>query len=652
MCGLVGVLSRRPSEREHLARANALLTHRGPDDSGEQWFDAGDYAGGLASRRLSIQDLSAAGHMPMASDDGLTWIAYNGEIYNFPELRERLVGEGASFRSSGDTEVILRAYERYGPDAVALLNGMFAIAIWDGRRRRLLLARDRFGIKPLYVHEGAGDLHFASEIKALLAFPSVPRQPDMVALDGAVTFMGVPGDRTGFQGIRRILPSHYLIWEDGRSQVQRYAQVDFTQEESTAVRPFGEAVTELRGVLERAVRRQMISDVPVGAFLSGGLDSSLLVALMARATTRPIRTYTITYRNEDQRWERGQSEARYARLVAERFGTDHQEIVVNPTVLDLLPKIVWHLDEPVGDPAAVSTLLISQAARSEAKVLLAGQGADEVFAGYHFYQAHRYADRYARLTGPVGSPLGAAIQGALLAASRLAPGSLAGRTLAVRRFADMVTRHARLSPGARHAAYHAYFTPADKARLYSPAFAAAITGHDAADHYAQLFTEASGRSTLNRLLYMDLRSHLPDLILNYGDKLGMAASIELRVPFLDHELVDFAARVPAAWKLHGGTGKHILREAARGLVPDEILARRKAPFGVPVRGWLRRDLVPLVDELLSEQSVTERGLFNYPAVRDTIRLSRRSLGTSAHQMWTLLTLELWFRIFIDRTMTP
>lgn len=652
MCGLAGVFSRESAEREHLARASALIAHRGPDDWGEQWIDDQDYAGGLASRRLSILDVSPAGHMPMQSDDGLTWIAYNGEIYNFAEIRARLVSDGVLFRSSGDTEVILRGYERYGADVVSMLNGMFAFAIWDGRLRRLLLARDRFGIKPLYVHERAGAIHFASEIKALLAFPSVPRAPDLTAIDSAVTFMGVPGERTGFEGIRKILPSHYLLWQHGESRLHRYAQLDFGEEAAVEATSLADTVAGLRGVLERSVQRQMVSDVPVGAFLSGGLDSSLLVALMARHSAQRVRTYTIAYRAQDQRWERGSGEAGYAQLVADRVGTAHREIVVEPNVIDLLPKVVWHLDEPVGDPAAVSTYLLSEAARSEVKVLIAGQGADEVFAGYHFYAAHRYSNAYAHLPRPLGSLLGRVGQQALAAASRLAPGSLPGRLLAVRRFADLITRNAYLPPGARHAAYHAYFTPDETARLYTPAFAAALQGRRGHDDYARLFDEPESRSTLNRLLYMDLRSHLPDLILNYGDKLGMAASVELRVPFLDHEIVDFAARVPAAWKLRGGTGKYILREAVRGLVPDEILRRRKAPFGVPVRGWLRHDLVPLVDELLSEESVTRRGLFHYPAVRDTIAKSRQSLGTSAHQMWSLLTLELWFRIFMDRTLTP
>jgi asparagine synthase (glutamine-hydrolysing) len=629
-----------------------LLTHRGPDDYGEQWIDGGEVIGGLASRRLAILDLSPAGHMPMSNDDATVWIAYNGEVYNFPEIRDELCSQGLHFRSHGDTEVVLRAYERYGPDAVSRLQGIFAFAVWDGPRRRLLLARDRFGIKPLYVHETSDAIYFASEVKALFAFPRVPRAPDLLGLDGAVTFMGVPGDRTGFHRIRRLPPSHYLLWADGRSQTYRYDQLNFGGERAASTMAFPEAVDAVRTTLRQAVRRQMVSDVPVGAFLSGGLDSSLLVGLMARETSRPVRTYTIAYRQEDQNWERGASESGYARLVAERFGTEHREIVVEPRVTDLLPKIVWHLDEPVGDPAAVSTFLISEAARTDVTVLLAGQGADEVFAGYHFYAAHVYADAWARLPHPVGVTLGEVAQWALLAASRVAPGALPGRLLAIRRFADLITRHAYRSPAARHAAYHAYQSPTGKAGLYTSDFAAALGGYDAEEAYRGRYDEPAARSILNRLLYMDLRTHLPDLILNYTDKLGMGASVEVRVPFLDEPLVQLASTLPSEWKLHGRTGKYILREAARGIVPDAILTRRKAPFGVPVRGWLRRDLVPLVDDLLSERQVKRRGLFNYPAVRETITRSRLSLGTSAHQMWALLMLELWFQVFIDRTITP
>lgn len=650
MCGLVGVISRDARERDHIARAAAIITHRGPDDGGDQRFESGDYAGAIASRRLSILDLSDAGHMPMSSPDGRTWIAYNGEVYNFAEIRRRLMDEGETFHSTGDTEVVLRAYQRYGPEFVTLLNGIFAIAIWDDAQQRLVLVRDRFGIKPMYVHEKNSAIHFASEIKALLEFPSVSREPDFAAIDGAVTFMGVPGERTGFAGIRKLLPSHFLVWQNGTSTVTRYADVEYSETETAT--SFSDAAIQLRDVMQRAVQRQMISDTPVGAFLSGGLDSSLVVAFMAGATSRPVTTYTIVYRDEDQRWERGGSEAWYARLVADRFGTDHHEVVVEPKVIDLLPKIAYHLDEPVGDPAAVSTYLISEAAGRDVKVLLAGQGADEIFAGYHYYAAQRYSSLYARVPRPLGSMFGRALSRSIDGFSRVAPATVAGRALAAGRFADLVTRNAYLAPGARHVAYHSYVGAEMKQGLYTHEFLASMNGSRPADSYLQHYDRAGDAEVLNRLLYMDLRTHLPDLILNYTDKLGMAASKELRVPFLDHEVVSFAARLPSRWKLHGSTGKHILREAMRDVLPSEILKRRKAPFGVPVRAWLRKDLLPMVNELLSEESVKRRGLFHYPAVREIIDRSRRSLGVSAHQTWTLLTLEIWFRTFIDRTMSP
>jgi asparagine synthase (glutamine-hydrolysing) len=645
MCGLVGLVTSSEPRLPALLAARERIAHRGPDDAGVEWFRHGEVHVGLASRRLAILDLSPSGHMPMANADGRIWIVFNGEIYNFRELRAELEAAGRRFHSTGDTEVVLQGYEAHGLDFIARLNGMFALAIWDARSGELVLARDRLGIKPLYVHRRGHDLFFGSEIKALLALPGVPRAPDLPGILGALTFLGVPGTGTGFEGIEKLAPGHTVVWRDGQVATRPFWELTFPADRGDA--DPARLAEELRALLGRVVGRQMISDRPVGAFLSGGLDSSVLVALMARHSDHPVDAYTITYRAADQRWERMGSEAQYARLVAQSVGANHREILLEPDIAELLPRIAYHLDEPVGDPAAISTYLICAAAREHSTVLLAGQGADELFAGYHFYTAERMAEVYGRLPSPLGRPLASLGQALLLWASRMAPATMAGRLLAARRFGRQITVHAYDAPAARHAALRAYFDRDALLRLVGPDLRETALRDEAGLFYRTLYEQAPARSPLNRQIAVDMRTHLPDLILNYSDKLSMAASVELRVPFLDNEVVDFAGRLAAGQKLRGLEGKATLRDAVRPLLPPPILSRRKMPFGVPIRGWLRRDLAPMVDDLLSDAVVQRRGYFDPPAVRAVIRDSRESVGTSAHQVWALLMLELWHREFID-----
>jgi asparagine synthase (glutamine-hydrolysing) len=650
MCGIVGLVTTEGRCDCALSSALSRIAHRGPDDSGQAWWTCGEYAVGLASRRLSILDLSPAGHMPMTTDDGTIAIVYNGEVYNFQELRQGLENRGYRFRSAGDTEVLLQLYRDEGPEFVRRLNGIFAFAIWDQSEGRLMIARDRFGIKPLYWRTEGPRCWFASEIKSLLAFPGIQAEVDPVAAETALTFLGVTGDQTGFKRIRRLLPGHYGIWQAGRFSTTAYWAPQFPADRPVSAER--ELEGEFRDLLQRVVRRQMISDVPLGAFLSGGLDSSALVAMMARAHDQPVNTFTIVYRAQDQVWERTPSEAPYARQMADAVGARHREIVVEPDVVDLLPKIAWHLDEPIGDPAAVSTYLICTAARRELTVLLAGQGADELFAGYHFYSANHYSQLYGRVPRLVGSPVAGAASWLARAVSSSAPQMWRGRLLAAQRYGDLILDNAYRAPAERHAAFHAYFTRTEKDALYTSDFAAAVSPGSSMASYEHLFQDTADLADLNRQLSVDIRTHLPDLILNYTDKLGMAASTEVRVPFLDNEVVDFASRLPVELKLKGGTGKYVFRQAMEGIPPPPILTRRKAPFGVPVRSWLRRDLRPMIDELLSESAVRRRGYFNYPAVRGIVERGQQSLGKSAHQLWALLMFEIWHRVFIDRTITP
>ncbi|MCB8943130.1 MAG: asparagine synthase (glutamine-hydrolyzing) [Ardenticatenaceae bacterium] len=644
MCGICGLVG-KPVDQSLLAQMTAVIQHRGPDDSG--LYISPDGCVGLGNRRLAIQDLSSAGHMPMSNQAQTLWITYNGEVYNFPELRAELQAEGHSFHSGTDTEVILRLYELYGPDSFARLNGMFAIAIWDTQKEELTLARDRLGVKPIYYTHANGVLHFGSEIKSLLQDTAVSRTIEPEALHYFLSHLWVPGPLTMFAGIYKLPPGHYLRWQNGRIHTHPYWQITWHEEYGRSTADWAQ---ELRQTLIRAVQRHLIADVPVGLFLSGGLDSSILLGLMSQLTQAPVEAYTIAFRGQDARLEQGAGEdEKYARLVANHFGANFHTIEVDPDIVSMLTNVLWHLDEPVADPAAINTLLISQAARSQATVLLSGQGADEVFAGYRVHMVDQFARWFGKIPRLLRNGLISPGLNLLPTVAERMPGVHPGWLLAFHRYFRKVLDVVEMSPVDRYVLNRMYYTQESLLPLYHPAWRSQMAGFDGGRRHRDYFAEVTDQPFINQMLHVDLKTFLPELNLTYGDKLSMAPSIEMRVPFLDYELIELMTRVPANLKLRGLTGKYILREAVKDLLPEAIIKRRKIGFGAPIRKWLGHDLIELTDDLLSVNRLQARGYFEPTAVRQLITQHREGTADYTYQIWALLTFELWQQIFIDAT---
>jgi asparagine synthase (glutamine-hydrolysing) len=647
MCGISGLVN--CGDRESLVRMTNVQTHRGPDDSGiwERRFPGGEYIG-LSSRRLSILDLSPQGHMPMSNEDGSVWITYNGEIYNFSDLRHELEGKSSAhrFRSNTDTEVIVHLYEEYGPDGLKdclnRLNGMFSLAICDlrGRSPKLFLARDHFGIKPLYYWERAGKLAFASEIKALLEVPGIEARMDLDALDQYLTFLWVPDPLTMFEGIRKLPAGHYALWHHGEFKVEPYWDLTFPPSDHRFERTEADLADEVRQKFCASVERQMVSDVPIGAFLSAGLDSSSIVAAMARK--QPVRTYTITFPKKYRVGETTIDDPAVPRRLARQLGCEHHEIVVEPDVVDLLPNLTWHMDEPTADPAIIAAYLVCREARKNATVLLSGVGGDEIFAGYRKHAAHAWAEEYRRVPGFAR----AAAESALLALPSLRGTRMKGPV----RLAKKMARSAALSPEEAFIRNCMYLDAQQKADLYALKSQNLINSNPARRHLAA-FDKVRHADFLNQMLYLDTKIFMTTLNLTYNDKMSMASSVEVRVPFLDRELAEFVAwNVRPEWKLKGKwrpATKYIFREAMRSMLPKEVLRQPKAGFAAPVDYWLARDLRSMVDDLLSESQVRRRGLFRPEEVRRYIDEHRRGAEDWSMQIWQLLTLEIWMQLFLD-----
>jgi asparagine synthase (glutamine-hydrolyzing) len=635
MCGICGVAGQAD---ESLMKAMlSRIAHRGPDDEGIYLTttSTGERLG-LGHRRLSIIDLSPAGHEPMTDASGEIWLTYNGEIYNFKSLRRQLEAAGHRFRSDTDAEVVIYAYREWGRDFLSRLNGMFALALWDGRDETLLLARDRLGIKPLYYADTPAGFAFASEIKALLAIPDTRRSVDLAALDQFMSFLWTPDPQTIFQGIHKLPPAHYLVYRNGRAETFEYWDIDFNEDESLTE---SEWVERLREQIKRSVEMQMVSDVPLGAFLSGGLDSSSLIALMSAATDRKITTYTFGFKQEDLRYDILEDDVKYARVVGREFNTDYHEALLEPQVIDLLPKLVYHMDEPVADPAIITSYLICRAARERLTVLISGMGGDEVFAGYPRHAAVKVAEAYNLIPSFISRPVVAAL-----------PGARPGRFTALFRNTKKLARSAALPERERYLGFGTYFTEGDKAELYAGDLRAASRDFDAYSEHRRYFARVAGEDFINQMLYLDLKTFLPCLNLTYTDKTSMASSMEVRVPLLDHELVEMAARIPARLKLKGLTRKYILKRAAEAWLPRDIVYRKKAGFSAPIRAWLARDLRGMVEELLSETNIKRRGYFDYRFVRRLIDDNLSGREDNNLKIFQLLTLELWHREFIDGSM--
>lgn len=656
MCGIDGAVNWGDSET--VARMNNVQAHRGPDDDGvweTRLPDGGLVA--LGSRRLAILDLSLAGHMPMSTPDGRLTITYNGEVYNYPELRRELEAKGCRFRSGSDTEAVLYLYQEYGAASVSRLKGMFAFAIWDDQRKELFLARDHFGIKPLYYcHQGAR-FAFASEIKALLEIPEMPRAMNLKALNQYLTFLWVPDPLTMFDQIVKLPAGHFAVFRDGDLIIEQYWDLKFPDADHDFKAPEEELVSELRERFTASVKSQLLSDVPLGSFLSAGLDSSSIVAAMSEVGSAKTRTYTIAFPDKYRRGEVTLDDTSVARRTANHFGCDHTEIVVEPDVVDLLPRLVWHMDEPVADPAIIAAYLVNREARKTVTVLLSGVGGDELFAGYRKHAAYDLAQKYQRIPGALRQRF---IEPIVMALPSMRGTSIKGHV----RLAKKMARAGSLSPRDYFLMNSTYLTQDQKQSLYAPGVREGINGNLGArppsagldvaltdgswSRHMDYFEQVSDADFLNQMLYLDTKAFMVSLNLTYNDKMSMASSVEVRVPFLDWELADWvASNVPPGLKLHGKTTKHILREAMRPLLPAEVLEQKKAGFGAPADYWLANDLREMADDLLSVTNLTARGLFNPSAVRLLVDQQRSGRQDWSAQVWQFLTLELWMQAFID-----
>ncbi|MFL6229008.1 MAG: asparagine synthase (glutamine-hydrolyzing) [Pyrinomonadaceae bacterium] len=646
MCGIAGMITRDP--RARAAAVLKAIEHRGRDDEGA-WFsdpiDADGRRACLLHRRLSIIDTSSAGHQPFRSSDGRYVLTYNGELYNYVSLRDQLKARGRTFHTDCDTEVLLEAFAEWGADCLPRLNGMFAFAVWDVQERTLTLARDRLGIKPVYYADvrganGAGDSFvFGSEVKALLASGLVERALDVEGLHQQLTFLWTPDPQTLFRGVRKLPPAHVLTVKDGAVSVREWWDVSFDDiDEGRSEAWWRDQVLE---TLNRAVSMEMVADVPLGAFLSGGVDSSSIVALMhAHAAGRRVSTYTVGIAAEDLRYDIIPDDTRWSREVGQLFDTDYHEQTLQPDVAELLPLLVRHVEMPLID-MAVSSYLVSREARETLSVMLSGMGGDEVFAGYPRQLAMQVAGWLDPvLPSAVRRPLMQVVASAL-------PGGLPGRLTAPLRNAKKFARSAANDFEARYLGFGTYFTDEQKRRLYTGDLREATRDIDPYKEHRRYFARCARAAPLNRLLYVDLKTFLPCLNLDYTDKTSMAATLEVRVPFLNVELVELAARMPANLKLRGLKRKYILKRAAERLLPREVVWRKKAGFGAPVRSWLRGALRPLVDELLSEETVRRRGLFDAAEVRRVVESNLSGREDFSLQVFQLLTLELWQREFLD-----
>jgi asparagine synthase (glutamine-hydrolysing) len=640
MCGIAGLVNW--GDREILSRMTALLAHRGPDDSGiwehllpeKTWI-------GLGNRRLSILDLTSAGHMPMSNDDGTLTISYNGEVYNAAELRERLTAKGYRFRSRTDTEVVLKMYEEYGPACLKDLNGMFAFAIVDQRRERLFLARDHFGVKPLYYIHRGHQLAFASEIKSFLAIPDFDLQVSPEALQQYLTFLWVPEPLTMFEGVLKLPPGHFAIFRRGEFRIEQYWNLTIPGTDAAYTHSEEELVEAVRAELARSVRQQMRSDVPVGAFLSGGLDSSCIVSMMKSAGTPALKTYSISFAARDRVGENTLDDPQIAQRFAGSLGCEHHEIEVSAQTTSLLEKLAYQMDEPTADPAVVTAYLVCQHASRDCTVLLSGVGGDEVFGGYRKYAAHHWSKLYCAIPASVRNYL---IEPAFEAMPAMRNSPMKGWV----RLAKKMARSASLGPQQAAAMNMTYMNRDLREELCS---SPKSSGTDPWETLLQHFEPVSEADFLHQLMYLDFKTFLPSLNLAYTDKMSMANSVEVRVPFLDRQMVDLVFReVPPQLKVHGqfrSTLKYILRKAMADCLPSEVLNAPKAGFGAPIDLWLARDLGEMTNDLLCERRIRERGFFEFSVIERFLHEHRSGRADWSFQIWQLLTFELWAQAFLD-----
>jgi asparagine synthase (glutamine-hydrolysing) len=625
MCGICGIheyKTHKPVDQRVLADMLQVLHHRGPDDCGA-FFDK-DIA--LGMRRLSIIDLDG-GKQPICNEDGSITTVFNGEIYNYQSLREELEGRGHRLLTASDTEVIVHLYEDFGQECVQHLRGMFGFAVWDARKRRLLLARDRLGIKPLYYTQAGGRLIFGSEIKAILQHPSVQVLLNQEGLNNFLSLKYVPAPQTMFEGIHALPPGYVLICDENGVKVRRYWDLSFTNHRNGHLREETYA-EQLEALLRESVKLHLTSDVPFGAFLSGGVDSSTIVALMSQFLSEPVKTYSVGFEGHGEKF----SELPYARMVAKKFQTDHHEVYIRASHLeDLAQKVVWHLDQPLAEHATLANYMVAELASRDVKMVLTGEGGDELFAGYARYSGERLSPFFQRIPK--------AAKSLALAAGAHLPG--------LRRQKLALYALSQPEEAARFVNWFPLFNSDLKQALLSEDLKGSLRGCDADSVFEQHLASTDASEPLNRMLYVDTKLWLPDLLLARGDKMSMAVSLEARVPLLDHKLVEFAATLPQNLKVKGLVRKYLLKKVSRRWLPPEIIDRKKQGFPMPSSLWFRKEARSFVRDVLSPSALRRRGLFDPNFVGKLIEQHESGFADHGTLLWGLMSVELWQRVFLD-----
>lgn len=626
MCGICGKISLSGHVEETLLKKmTSCLSHRGPDDEG--FYLKNNI--GLGHRRLSIIDLSPLARQPMSNEDETIWIVFNGEIYNFLELRKDLIGRGHLFRSRSDTETVLHLYEDYGTECLKYLRGMFAFAIWDEKVQSLFLARDRIGKKPLYYLHSSDTFCFASEIKSILQDKTFEKIPDFTAIHHYLTYQDVPSPWTAFKNIKKLPPSHYLIYKNGKVTIKRYWKISYLPKHTM---PVNELKKEILERLKEAVRIRLISDVPLGAFLSGGIDSSAVVAIMSEVMNKPVKTFSIGFKEDTY------NELKYAQVVAKKFKTEHTEFIIEPKALDIIDKLIWHYNEPFADSSAIPTYYVSKLAREHVTVILNGDGGDENFAGYGRYVANQISIWMHRI-------LPSSIAKLILPVISLMPHGKTPNNFfwRLKRFLGEYIK----SPEMRNAHWLCHFTSDMKKELYTDDFFRQVSSTDSFELIFDKYKEAEADNFLDKTLYADVMMYLPDDLLVKVDIASMANSLEARSPFLDHEFMEFVARIPSDLKLNSSITKYILKETLKGILPDEVLYREKMGFGVPIDHWFRNELRDMAYDIILSEKAISRGYFKKETIKRILDEHMSNKWNWHNHIWNLLMLELWHRMFID-----
>lgn len=629
MCGIVGFVN--CGSKEELHKSVIAVNHRGPDFQDYKWFEK--HNSGLGHARLSIIDLSTNGNQPMYDKTGKNWIILNGEIFNYVDIRKILKAKGYSFVTNSDTEVLLKANNEWGTSCLEYLNGMFSFAIFNEESGNVFAARDRLGIKPFYYFTEGNKLVFASEIKSILECKAYMKEPDLRALHTPVHFQVSP--YTGFKNIYKLQAGHYLTFSAGKLEITKYWDI-YPSEKPVS---YKEALEKLESLLIDSIDLQMVSDVPVGSLLSGGLDSSIISVLMQKRMNRPLNTFTIKFKKKDLKRQGNVNDSYYARKLADQFGFEHHEIQIEPDIVNLLPKLIWHLDEPIADPAAINTYLISKAAKDLGiKVLLSGMGADEVFSGYRAHLACIKADIYQKI------PLNC--RKLLESLIRLVPESNSKRDFKYIRWLKSFLRIASYSQYERALLIkNSALSEKDFGNYFADCYPYYESPYIKAD--SRLFNSYPNLSYLTKLCYVDSKIYLADHNLTYSDKAMMAAGVEGRPPLIDHRITEFMFTLSPAYRIHGNTQKYLLKKVAENYLPHEIIYRPKAPFSAPMRGWLKGELKVMVHDILSYGSIKRRGIYNPDFVQSLILENNKGIKDNSQLIWRLMINEIWFRTFFD-----